>query len=200
VPVVLSEREVLVLLEGLHSPKYRVFFTLLYATGMRLTEACSLQTTDIDGQRGVIRVRRCKDGRERLVMLSPRLLEMLRAYWRFARPPAPYVFTAKTGKALNPEVARSALKAAAQSAGLRKKVTPHVLRHTFATHLLEHGVDIRIIQVLLGHMSIRTTARYTRVSAEMIARTVSPLDHLPRAGSSVRFEAAKVDRFDAIPG
>jgi integrase/recombinase XerD len=115
-------------------------------------------------------------------MLSPQLLGSLRAYWRFARPPAPYVFTARTGKPIHPEVARNAMTAAAKAAGFEKRVTPHVLRHSFATHLLERGVDIRVIQVLLGHMSIRTTARYTRVSAEMIARTVCPLDLLPRTG------------------
>jgi site-specific recombinase XerD len=180
-PVVLSPSEVAALLSALRLPKYRVFFSLLYATGMRLAEACHLETSDIDGERGVIRVRRSKGGRERVVMLSPRLLATLRAYWRFARPAAPYLFTARTGKPLHPEVARHALAAAAAAAGLRKRVTPHVLRHTFATHLLERGVDIRIIQVLLGHMSIRTTARYAHVSADVIARTVSPLDLLPRA-------------------
>jgi site-specific recombinase XerD len=181
-PVVLSPREVASLLDALKLPKFRVFFSLVYATGMRLAEACLLETSDIDAERGVIRVRRCKGGRERFVMLSARLLATLRAYWRFARPAAPYLFTAKTGKGLNPEVARRALKAAAAEAGLEKRVTPHVLRHTFATHLLERGVDLRVIQVLLGHSSIRTTTRYARVSTHVIARTVSPLDLLPRAG------------------
>lgn len=181
-PVVLSPNEVVALLDGLRLPKYRMFFSVVYATGMRIAEACQLETSDIDGERGVIRVRRSKGGRERLVMLSPRLLASLRAYWRFARPEAPYLFTARTGKPLHPEVARRALAAAATAAGLDKRVTPHVLRHSFATHLLERGVDIRVIQVLLGHMSIRTTARYTRVSADLIARTVSPLDLLPKAG------------------
>jgi integrase/recombinase XerD len=181
-PVVLSPGEVAALLNALRLPKYRVFFTLVYATGMRLAEACQLETADIDGERGVIRIRHSKGGRERLVMLSQRLLAMLRAYWRFTRPAAPYLFTARTGKPLHPEVARNALSAAATAANLGKRVTPHVLRHSFATHLLERGVDIRVIQVLLGHMSIRTTARYTRVSAEVIARTMSPFDLLPRAG------------------
>lgn len=182
-PVVLSPREVVALLDALHSPKYRVFFSLLYATGMRLSEACQLQTSDIDARRGVIRVRHGKGGHERFVMLSPQLLGALRAYWRFARPPAPYLFTARTGMPIHPEVARSAMSAAAKAAGLDKRVTPHVLRHSFATHLLERGVDIRVIQVLLGHMSIRTTARYTRVSTDLIAHTISPLDLLPRAGN-----------------
>lgn len=177
-PVVLSQHEVTELLEAFRLPKYRVFFTLLYATGMRISEARRLETGDIDGQRGVIRIRQSKGGRERLVMLSPRLLATLRAYWRFARPPAPYLFTARTGKPLNAEVARNALRAAAVAAGVAKRVTPHVLRHTFATHLLECGVDIRVVQVLLGHTSIRTTARYTQVSVDVIARTVSPLDRL----------------------
>jgi site-specific recombinase XerD len=149
---------------------------------MRLSEACQLETSDIDAQRGVIRVRNAKGGNERIVMLSPQLLGSLRAYWRFARPPAPYLFTARTGRPIHPEVARNAMTAAARAARLGKRVTPHVLRHSFATHLLERGVDTRVIQVLLGHMSIRTTARYTRVSADVIAHTISPLDLLPRAG------------------
>jgi site-specific recombinase XerD len=181
-PVVLSRSEVVGLLGALRSPKFRVFFSLVYATGMRLAEACQLQTSDVDADRGVIRVRPSKGGRERLVMLSPKLLESLRAYWRFARPAPPYLFTARSGRPLHPQVARNALAAAATAAGLGKRVTPHVLRHAFATHLLEGGVDIRVIQVLLGHMSIRTTARYTRVSVDLIARTVSPFDLLPRAG------------------
>jgi site-specific recombinase XerD len=181
-PEVLSLREIAVLLDALKLPKYRVFFSTVYATGMRVAEACRLETRDIDGERGVIRVRGCKGGRERFVTLSPRLLAILRAYWRFARPAAPYLFTARTGKPLNPEVARNALKAAAREAGLDKRVTPHILRHSFATHLLECGVDLRIIQVLLGHTSIRTTTRYVRVSTHVIAHTVSPLDLLSRAG------------------
>jgi site-specific recombinase XerD len=114
-------------------------------------------------------------------MLGSDLLSLLRSYWRFVRPSPPYLFTSKAGKPLNPEVARGALKAAARDVRFDKKVTPHTLRHSFATHLLERGVDLRVIQVLLGHSSIRTTTRYARVSADVIAHTVSPFDLLPRA-------------------
>ncbi len=180
---VLSPNDIERLLRTLRQPKYRVFFTLLYATGLRLQEACLLETRDVDAARGVIRVRHAKGRRERLVMLSPRLLRILRAYWSFVRPPAPWLFASSRGTPLNTEVARNALRRAATELGLSTHVTPRLLRHSFATHLLEGGTDLRVIQVLLGHRSIRTTARYARVSTELIARTESPLDRLPmRAG------------------
>jgi site-specific recombinase XerD len=174
---VLAPSEIERLLRALRQPKYRVFFTLLYATGMRLREACLLETSDIDAARGVIHVRNAKGGRERLVMLGARLLGLLRAYWKFVRPPAPWLFASSRGTPVNPEVARNALKRAAVDAGLAA-VTPRTLRHSFATHLLESGTDLRVIQVLLGHRSIRTTARYARVSTELIARTESPIEKL----------------------
>jgi len=175
--VVLTAQDVARLLRGLLDPKYRVFFTLLYATGLRLNEACQLRTDDIDAEHGLVHVRRGKGGKERAVMLTPRLLNALRTYWRFVRPPSPWLFASGRGTHLNAEVARLALKRAAVVAGLTK-VTPRVLRHSFATHLLEAGTDLRVIQVLLGHESIRTTARYTRVSLEMISNTPSPFDRL----------------------
>jgi integrase/recombinase XerD len=179
---VLSPVEIERLLRALRVPKYRVFFTLLYATGLRLREACLLETRDIDAARGVIHVRNGKGRRERLVMLGPRLLEILRAYWRFERPAAPWLFASSRGTPLNSEVARGALKRAAADLGLTVPVTPRLLRHSFATHLLEAGTDLRVIQVVLGHRSIRTTVRYTRVSTELIARTKSPLDRIRISG------------------
>lgn len=173
----LAPEEVARLLRALLEPKYRVFFMLLYATGLRLNEACQLTTADIDSDRGLVHIRRGKGGKERAVMLTPRLLEALRTYWRFVRPPFPWLFASARGTHLSAEVARLALKRAAAAAGLTK-VTPRVLRHSFATHLLEGGTDLRVIQVLLGHESIRTTARYTRVSLEMISKTPSPFDRL----------------------
>lgn len=181
-PVVLSEQEVHRLLDALEKPRFRVFFTTMYATGLRINETCRLQTGDIDAARGVIHVRKGKGGKERLVMLSPRLLVILRAYWKLARPPAPWLFTGRTGRPITADVARAALARATAAAKLDKKVTPHVLRHSFATHLLEAGTDLRIIQVLLGHNSIRATTRYTRVSAAMITKTKSPLERLPKTG------------------
>jgi site-specific recombinase XerD len=177
-PVVLSEQEVDRLLRALSTVRMRVFCATLYAAGLRVNEACQLRTSDIDAARGVIHVRRGKGGKERLVMLSPRLLVILRKYWKQARPAKPWLFSGGTGQPLLAEVARRALKRAALVAKLDKRVTPHVLRHSFATHLLERGTDLRVIQVLLGHDSIRTTTRYARVSTELITKTQSPLERL----------------------
>ena len=165
-------------LRALREPKYRVFFSLIYATGLRLWEASQLETRDIDAERGVICVRHGKGRQERLVTLGARLLGILRAYWKFTRPPAPWLFATSRGTPVSPEVARNALKRAAAEAGLAKRVTPHVLRHCFATHSLEAGTDLRVVQVLLGHRSIRTTARYAHVSTEVISAAGSPLDRL----------------------
>ena len=183
-PTVLSASQVGALLGALESPKYRVFFTTLYATGLRLKEACHLKTTDIDAARGVIHVRLAKGGKERLVMLSPKLLAILRAYWKQGRPVAPYLFPTKTKRPLDPDMARRVLHRAAAAAGLNsKQVTPHVLlRHSFATELLESGTDLRVIQVLLGHDNIQTTTRYARVSAALVSKAKSPLDRLPKTG------------------
>lgn len=178
IPVVLSAGEVRQVLRALHEPKYRVFFALIYATGLRLFEATRLETRDIDAERGLIHVRHAKGRDERFVMLGARLLELLRNYWRFARPPQPWLFATARGTPLSPNVARNALKQAAAEAQVEKRVTPHALRHSFATHLLEVGTDLRVIQVLLGHRSIRTTARYVHVSNELVAATRSPFDTL----------------------
>jgi len=178
-PIVLAVAEVEQLLAALERPKYRVFFTTVYATGLRVSEACRLETRDIDAARSVIHVRLAKGQKERFVMLSPRLLAILRAYWSLERPPAPWLFAADTSERhLNADMSRKALKLAAAKAGVEKKVSPHVLRHSFATHLLEGGTDLRVIQVLLGHGSIKTTTRYARVSTELIGKTPSPLERL----------------------
>jgi site-specific recombinase XerD len=150
-----------------------------YGAGLRVTEACRLQPGDIDSKRMLIHVRQGKGKKDRYVMLSPRLLEILRGYWVKASPKGDWLFPGrKPGRPLTPTSVRKALDAAAKRAKLRKKVTPHLLRHSFATHLLEAGTDIRVIQVLLGHSSIRTTARYTQVSARHIASVQSPLDRI----------------------
>jgi integrase/recombinase XerD len=180
-PEVLSAGQVQQLLEALKLPKFRVLFTTIYATGLRISEACVLETGDIDAARGVIRVRQGKGNKERLVMLSPRLLAILRAYWRKERPAAPYLFTGRTGRPLTPDVARDAIRLAAARAGL-DRARPHVLRHSFATHLLDAGTELRVIQVLLGHESIETTTRYVRVSTSMLKKAESPLERLPKTG------------------
>lgn len=178
-PTVMSAAEVERLLAAFDRARFRVFFTLVYATGLRVSEACELETRDIDAARGVIHVREGKGSKDRLVMLNARLHAILRAYWAQERPPAPWLFASRrTGRHLNEDVARGALKLAAARAGLEKRITPHVLRHSFATHLLEGGTDLRVIQVLLGHASIRTTTRYVQVSTALIASTPSPLERL----------------------
>jgi site-specific recombinase XerD len=180
-PEILTAEQVSALLGALESAKYRVFFTTLYATGMRLGEAARLEPRDIDATRGVIHMRHGKGKKERLVTLSPRLLEILRAYWKQERPSAPYLFPTQKGRALDLDFARRVLHKAAAAAGL-KKVTPHILRHSFATHLLDAGTELRVIQVLLGHDNIQTTTRYARVSTTLLSKAKSPLDRLPKTG------------------
>jgi integrase/recombinase XerD len=177
-PVVLSGTEVQALLEGIRSPIYRTIFTAQYAAGLRISEACRLRPEDIDSKRMVIHVRSGKGDRDRYTVLSTRLLASLREYFRLYRP-AEWLFPARTRVGhVPPPAARRVLHAAVASAGLTKRITPHVLRHSFATHLLESGVDIPVIQALLGHKSIHTTNVYTHVSLEHIGRTRSPLDLL----------------------
>ena len=150
-----------------------------YGAGLRITEACRLRPGDIDSARRLIHVRQGKGRKDRYVMLGDRLLEILRGYWRQVHPQGDWLFPGrKAGKPITRDTVEKALKVAAVRAKLRKKVTPHLLRHSFATHLLEAGTDIRVIQVLLGHSSIRTTARYTQVSERHIASVKSPLDKL----------------------
>jgi integrase/recombinase XerD len=180
-PDILDGREVERLLGAIESMKYRAVLMTAYGAGLRISEACALRTTDIDSRRGVIHVRDGKRGRDRFVMLPQRLLAFLREYWRAVRPTGPELFPGVApARPVAPRTVRAAVRKAAVTAKITKRVTPHVLRHCFATHLLEGGADIRTIQVLLGHGSIRTTARYTQVSTRHIARTKSPLDRLSK--------------------
>jgi integrase/recombinase XerD len=179
VPVVLSGSEVHALLEALETPRMRMFFTLVYATGLRLQEACALETRDIQKERGVVHVRRGKGGKERFVMLSPRLYTLLRTYYAKVRPTPPWLFSGRGGKAIHPDVAAKAMVVARRVARIEKHVSTHTLRHSFATHLLEQGTDLRVIQVLLGHSSLQTTTVYTHVSSKFVAGVQSPLDLLP---------------------
>lgn len=181
-PVVLSPGQVQMLLNALRKPTYRILFVTIYATGLRIHEACKLEVRDIDAQRGVIHVRHSKGNKQRMVMLSPRLYAILRAYWKLVRPAAPYLFASRRGGSLKPDSARTALARAVQECRLQDRVTPHVLRHSFATHLLESGTDLRVIQALLGHASITSTEIYTQVCTGLVAKTQSPLDLLPKTG------------------
>lgn len=179
-PVVLSAIEVSLFFQAIGIMKHRAVLMTCYGAGLRISEAVSLKPSDIDSQRMVIRVEQGKGAKDRYVPLSPRLLAMLREYWRRQRPAGPWLFPAiKQHKHISPSTIQQVCRESARLAGIDKRVTAHTLRHSFATHLLENGEDIRVIQVLLGHSRIDTTARYTRVGVSKIAATTSPLDQLP---------------------
>jgi site-specific recombinase XerD len=180
VPTVLSQHEVVRLLAALEHPTYRMAATTIYATGLRAHEVCLLETRDVDAARQVIHVRHGKGRKQRLVPLSAPLLCQLRSYWKQTRPEPPFVFPATHARgAMRAPALRMALHRASQKARITKHVTPHVLRHSFATHLLDLGTDTRVIQVLLGHSSIRTTTRYVQVSAQLMSQAANLLDKLP---------------------
>jgi integrase/recombinase XerD len=177
-PVVLSLDELVRFFKAVTNLKHRAILMTTYAAGLRLSEVCHLRVDDIDSQRMVIRIRQAKGHKDRYVMLSPRLLALLRQYWKAVRP-RHYLFPgADPGRTINPRTVQEACKAALLASGLKKKVTVHTLRHSFATHLLEAGTDLRTIQILLGHQNLSTTARYLHVSTAALKATHSPLDAL----------------------
>jgi site-specific recombinase XerD len=185
-PDILSGSEVERLLGAVASLSPCVVLMTAYGTGLRISEACRLRTEDIDGKRGLVHVRLGKGSKDRYVMLPERLYRALRGYWAKVRPTDGWLFPGrKKGTHLHQEAVRQALKAAVRKAKLKKRVTTHTLRHSFATHLLELGTDIRIIQSLLGHESIRTTQGYTHVGAGLIGRVTSPLDVLGKKKGAV---------------
>lgn len=177
-PAILGADEVVRFLEAVPSLKTRVALTTAYAAGLRASEAVSLKVTDIDSARMVLQVRHGKGAKDRTVMLSAALLAILRSYWRLARPGDWLLPGRGPDKPMDVQVLHAACRSAAKAAGLTRKVSVHTLRHSFATHLLESGTDIRIIEVLLGHANLSTTTRYTHVATTTIARTRSPLDRL----------------------
>jgi integrase/recombinase XerD len=177
-PVVLSQEEVARLLEAAPSLKYKAALSVAYGAGLRVSEVANLKVSDIDSGRMMLRVEQGKGQRDRYGMLSPQLLELLRDWWRAARPP---VWRFPGQNPINPITPRQlnrAVTAAKDLAGISKRVSPHTLRHSFATHLLEQGVDIRVIQVLLGHAKLETTALYTRVAVNTVRDIKSPLERL----------------------
>jgi integrase/recombinase XerD len=179
-PVVLSPEEVVQFLESVKKPKHRTILTTCYAAGLRISEAVRLTIAAIDSQRMVLRIEQGKGQKDRYVMLSPKLLEILRDWWRVSRPKH-WLFP---GERPDHPITRHAVERECQQAHRRcripKPITPHSLRHAFAVHLLEAGTDVRTIQLLLGHRSLATTARYLRIATSKVCATSSPLDLLPR--------------------
>jgi len=164
-PIVLSRTEVWRLLDHLHRPDLRMCATLMYACGLRVSEAARLRVEDLDGQRMVVWVRRGKGDKDRQVPLPTRTLQGLRQYWRDRRPPQPWLFPDSTGKApIGRNRIDRAIRAARRQSGIRKGVSCHTLRHSYATHLLEHGTDLRTIQGLLGHANIKSTIVYLHLT------------------------------------
>jgi site-specific recombinase XerD len=179
-PEVLSVKEVHALLSAIRKPRYQAIAMVMYGAGLRIAEAIALEVRDIDGERGVIRVRHGKGNKAREAKLSPSLYQWLRDYWRRAQPPLPYLFASRAGSLPQADTVREAMAKAAKDAWIKKHVTPHVLRHSFATHLLEQGTDVSVVAALLGHASIKTTVRYARVTNKLVRQTPSPLDLLPQ--------------------
>jgi len=176
-PVILSPEEVLRIFAAIRSVKHKAIIATAYAAGLRISEVCGLRIADIDSQRMRIHVRSGKGKKDRYVMLAESLLDLLRQYYRKARPQGEYLFPGyKPHRPICTTAVRQVLRKVIQETGLTKKVTMHTLRHCFATHLLERGTDIRILQVLLGHSSIRTTLRYTHVTDPLVQKLLSPLD------------------------
>jgi integrase/recombinase XerD len=177
-PLILSREEVKALLEAPRRLRHRTMLALLYGCGLRVSEATQLKVNDIDASRGVMWVRQGKGRRDRQALLPPKLLELLRAYWRTERP-TDWLFPATNRtRPIAPKVVFLACRNAARVAGIVKSVHPHSLRHAFATHLLEGGTNLRTIQILLGHANLETTARYLQVADVAVRSTPSPLDSL----------------------
>jgi site-specific recombinase XerD len=177
-PPVLNREEIARFLEAVAGLRNRVALATAYATGLRIGEVVRLKIASIDSERMLLHIEGGKGGKDRYAMLSPRLLEILRAYWTRARPSLWLFPGQEPGDHVSRGALQSACRAARRRARISKRVTTHSLRHSFATHLLESGTDIRIIQVLLGHSHLETTARYAQVATGLIAATPSPFDQL----------------------
>jgi integrase/recombinase XerD len=192
-PIILSPEEVTQLIDSTLTPFHRILLMTLYATGVRRAELARLKITDIDSRRMIIHIQGGKGRKDRDVMLSPRLLEALREYWRGLRPkPTHWLFPggrSHTGNhPISPRTIWNACENAARRAGIRKKVHPHTLRHCFATHLLEAGADLRTIQILLGHRDLEETTIYLHLSQRHLNATASPLDSLQLKGKLAQSE------------
>jgi site-specific recombinase XerD len=184
-PVILSPEEVARFLDAAPGPglKYKAALSVAYGAGLRVSEVVALKVSDIDSNRMLIRVEQGKGRKDRYVMLSSQLLELLRAWYKEARPRG-WLFPGRNPvQSITTRQLTRACREAAQAAGIEKRVSPHTLRHSFATHLLEQNVDIRVIQALLGHVKLDTTARYAQVATKVIGEVASPLDRLVRANT-----------------
>lgn len=178
-PEVLSIAEVGRLLAAIGSLTSRTIAMVMYGSGLRVSEACALCIEDIDSARNVLRVREGKGGHDRYTLLGAPLLAALRAYWKKRRPPGPLLFPGRNPtRPITRTAIQLAVSVAAKSAGLRKRVSPHTLRHCFATHMIESGADLRTVQVLLGHASVSSTVRYVRIGIGHLRQTKGPLDML----------------------
>ena len=168
------------LLAGLKAPVHRTLAALCYGAGLRISEACRLKVDDIDSRRMVIHVRNGKGGKDRQVALGAALLEQLRAYWRWRRPTGTYLFPGRRRSRpyLTTAAFQKALKLSVAASGIDKPVTPHTLRHSYATHMIEAGADLRTVQLLLGHASLRSTTRYVHLTHARLQQVASPLDML----------------------
>jgi len=187
-PTILSQEEVAQLIDAACTPFHRTVLMTLYATGVRNAELTRLKVSDIDSRRMVIHVQGGKGRQDRDVMLSPVLLDELRAHWRRLRRKSIWLFPGNRwhsgDRSMDTKTPRHACQYAARRAGIKKKVYPHVLRHRFATHLLEAGADLHTIQILLGHHDLKETARYLHLSQRHLHATASPLDSLVLKGGS----------------
>lgn len=178
-PVVLSPDEVAQFLKAVENKKHKAILMTIYATGLRILETTRLKVSDIDSRRMTIRIQQGKGKKDRYVMLSNKLLIILRDYWKEYQP-ASWLFYGKTkNNPISTATARQVCRLASYESGLKKRVTPHILRHSFATHLLEQGTNLRTIQILLGHKSPSSTAVYTHIAVQNLKATTSPLDTLP---------------------
>ena len=178
-PVVLSPEEVVQFLDSVPSRHHRAILTTCYATGLRISEAVRLTLSAIDSARMVIRVEQGKGQQDRYVMLSPKLLAILRDWWRVKRPPHWLFPGDRPGQPMSERLVQEACQRARRRSGIPKPITPHSFRHAFAVHWLEAGTDLRTIQLLLGHRGLATTARYLQIATSRVCATTSPLDLLP---------------------
>jgi integrase/recombinase XerD len=178
VPIVMSSEEVARFLEAAPGPKWKAALSAAYGAGLRVSEVVALKVSDVDSQRMLLRIEQGKGRKDRHAMLSPQLLELLRDWYRIARPPV-WLFSGQNPvNHVTPRQFSRVVYDTAAAAEIKKRVSPHTLRHSFATHLLEQNIDIRVIQVLLGHAKLESTALYTRVATNTIRAVMSPLDRL----------------------